>query len=288
LFVAANPFTLTAFARNFLRALVEMPVTGLQPDTFAQGAADKLNMAFFTVGLLPAFGAGPGAAFVLFNSLALIGLAALALRRRRTFVVFALWLCLAPALIILYLQFRQQFFANRYVLFALPAYLVVIAHGLATLARRLRLAPGWAVVGLIVLLGFEFSRVLVDYHTSKDDWRRVGAFLTANVRAGDVVAAPDVQFFIRFYAPDQPGRIVDANDLGPHQQALEDGERFWFVWSDYTLLPVDEVRLWVKKLPGATIELDPHIRVIYIHPGLSQAQAEAEAAQFVVPPPTLR
>jgi 4-amino-4-deoxy-L-arabinose transferase-like glycosyltransferase len=288
LFVAANPLTLTVFAGNFLGALVKVPVSSLPVDTFAAGGADKIDQAFFVKGLLPAYGGGPGAALVVFNVLAVTGLIALAFRDRRRLAISVLWLCLAPGLVILYLQYRQGFFANRYVLFALPVYLLLIARSLATLTRRLPFGGALTLAALLILLAFDFNQLEAYYRQPKDDWRRVGTFLAANVRAGDAVAAPDVQFFIRFYAPTQPGSLVDANDLGPHQEALDNAERFWFVWSDYTLVPIEETRQWVKQLPGITFELDPKVKVIFVHPGLTRAEMEAEAAQFVIPPPSVR
>jgi hypothetical protein len=96
-----------------------------------------------------------------------------------------------------------------------------------------------------------------------------------------------VQAFIRFYAPHQAATIVDANDLGPHKEALANGERFWFVVSDYTLLPVEETKQWAESLPGVTFQLDPLIKVIYVHPGLTPADTLDEESHFVIPPPTI-
>ena len=251
-----------------------------------------------------------------FVALALLGLVALARRSPARAAWGALWLLLAPALVIVYLQYRQQFFALRYILFALPIYLVLISAGLISLAEWLgltftagpgsrngspilsgtpsRFGKGLGVrssavllVGVIGLGLLQFGEVRHDYTVPKDDWRRVGAFLTANVRPGDTLGAPDVQAFIRFYAPAQPAAIVDSSARGPHEEALANGERFWFVWSDYTLAPVDATRAWVSALPSVTIDLDPRIRVIFVHPGRTQAEMLAEAQGFAIPPPTL-
>ena len=185
----------------------------------------------------------------------------------------------------------------------MPIYLLLAAGGLAAIAgavRRwragtVRWGSGWALragpavfgLGLALLLGWQLGRLAGYYRAPKGDYRRVGQFLTLNTRPGDTLGAPDVQAFIRFYAPHQAAVIVDANDLGPHQQALANGERFWFVLSDYTLRPVDETREWATGLRGVTIQLDPSIKVIFVHPGLTQEQMLAEAATFVVPPPSL-
>jgi 4-amino-4-deoxy-L-arabinose transferase-like glycosyltransferase len=288
LFIAASPFTLVTFAQRYLGALVTLPVNGLTTDTGVRlSNPDTLNLSFFVNGILPFYGGGPGVALLLFSGFALIGLIALMVHNRRLLMLFVLWLLLAPALILIYLQYRQQFFAIRYILFVLPAYLLLIAHGLVSSARRLSFQRPAILLGLLVLAAFDLNQVSADYRKPKDDWRRVGAFLTANVRLGDAVAAPDVQFFIRFYAPDQPGSIVDANDVGPHEEALANAERFWFVWSDYTLIPIEDTRQWAKQLPGVTFELDPRIKIIYVHPGLTQAEMQAEAQQFAIPPPSI-
>lgn len=309
LWVAAKPEHLLLFARRFLVALgVAASGGALIAETGIPLRVNAaVNLDFFLKGLLPALGAGPGlAALLLYNGLALLGLAALAARQRRRLVLVVLWLAVTPALVVVYLQFRQQFFALRYVLFALPGYLLLVAHGLdvvtghrAKEARRgtqdietpawigwLRRAAPMAV--LAVLLGFGLNGIRLEYLTPKDDWRRVGAFLTANVRPGDTLGAPDVQAFIRFYAPDQPAAIVDTSARGPHEQALANGERFWFVWSDYTLLPVDDTRAWVNSLSSVTIQLDPRIKVIFVHPGRTQAEMLEEAEGFVIPAPSLR
>jgi uncharacterized membrane protein len=288
LLVAANPFTLAVFAQRYLGVLAALPVSGLATETGVRVTnPDTLTMNFLLKGLLPQYGGGAGAALGVFVGLALVGLLALAIENRRQLALFGLWLILAPALVLIYLQYRQQFFAIRYLLFVLPAYLSLVVHGLWTLGRWRPLRPVIIVGGLLTLLAFDLNQAALDYGQPKDDWRRVGAFLAANARPEDAVAAPDVQFFIRFYAPGQPGTIIDANDLGPHQQALADYDRFWFVWSDYTLLPVDEVRQWVNHLPSVTLQLDPKIKIVYIHPGRTQAEMLAEAQQFVIPPPSI-
>jgi hypothetical protein len=196
-----------------------------------------------------------------------------------------------PALVIIYLIYRDQFFALRYILYALPIYLILAAAGLAALAQavgrviRSPWAPRAVVgLGLALLVFFQFQRVAFYYAQHKADYRRVGQFLALNTRAGDALGAPDVQAFIRFYAPHMAAEIVDANDLGPHQEALADSERFWFVIPDYTLTPVGETQNWAKGLASVTLQLDPDLKIIFVHPGLTQAQMLDEAAGFQIPP----
>jgi hypothetical protein len=354
---AARPEHLALFARQFAAALANAPVTGLLSD---QGGAVALgnvvNADFVLRGLLPFYGGGDGWRLIPFVGLAGLGLARLAWRDRGRLALALLWLLLAPALVIVYLQYRQEFFALRYVLFALPVYLLLAAEGvntvggfiwrLETAATKARSLPSqaeirtlhdkgrratdggaitprgryaeapvtgarakhwlskgkttsgrganpsplrWAVLalGAALLVGLQLGQVRRDYGVPKDDWRRVGAFLTANVRPGDMVGAPDVQAFVRFYAPGQAGALVDANDRGPHEQALANGERFWFVWSDLTQTPIDQTRAWVEGLAGVRVQLDPRIWVIFVHPGRTQAEMLREAESFVIPAPSI-
>src|SRR5262249_30656595 len=157
--------------------------------------------------------------------------------------------------VIVYLQYRSQFFALRYILYALPIYLLLSAAGVWSLVdwiirntTQARVGGALFAAATALLIVFQLQRVVFDYHVPKDDWRRLGEFLMLNTRPGDTLGAPDVQAFIRFYAPNQKAALVDANDLGPHQQALANGERFWFVDSTYTLLPVGETQQWARSL----------------------------------------
>jgi hypothetical protein len=295
LVVGFSPEHASSYASEFLGALVAAPATGgLVSDTGVMvHLATTLDADFFLHGVLPFFGGGEGLALVAFSALVLLGLFAFARRDPARLVMALLWLLLAPGLVIVYLQYRQQFFALRYILYALPVYLMLAAAGLSALSgalgRRWRRAGGQALygAGLALLLFSQLQRVAFNYTVPKDDWRRVGRFLTLNARPGDTLGAPDVQAFIRFYAPHQQATIVDANDLGPHKEALANGERFWFVLSTYTLDPMGETQAWAESLPGVTFQLDPVIKVIFVDQNLSQAGMLAEAQRFVVPPQSI-
>ena len=295
LVVGFSPEHAGLYATSFLGALFAAPAEGgLVSDTgIAVHLTTSLDADFFVHGLLPFLGGGEGLALVLFVALVLLGLLAFVRRQPARLALALLWLLLAPGLVILYLQYRQQFFALRYILYALPIYLILAAAGLSALAgalaARWRPAAGPALLslGLALLVGLQLQRVAFEYTVPKDDWRRVAEFLTRNTRPGDTLGAPDVQAFIRFYAPHQQAVIVDANDLGPHEEALANGERFWFIDSTYTLLPVAETQAWARALPNVTFQLDPAIKVIFVDPSLSQAGMLAEAQTFVVPPPSI-
>ena len=293
LFVDYQPDWLGFWARRFLGAVAAAPAAGgLVSDAGAVlTGGDAPPVEFLLRGVLPFFGGGEGPALTLFAGLALLGFIVLARWDRTRFTLAGLWLAVGPAFVIIYLIYRDQFFALRYILYALPIYLMLAAAGLATLSRlagRLlssQRAPRAVLgLGLALMVSFQSQRLAFYYAQHKADYRRVGQFLTLNTLPGDMLGAPDVQAFVRFYAPNQAAVIVDANDIGPHQQALANGERFWFVVSDYTLAPLAETREWALGLTGVTLRLDPDIKVVFVHPGLTQAQMLEEAAGFTIPP----
>src|SRR4029079_16108485 len=103
---------------------------------WTRGRTQPVDFIFRAV--LPFFGGGEGLALVLFAGLALAGLMVFARRDRARLALAALWGAARPALVIIYLIYRGQFFALRYILFALPIYLLLTAAGLGALARFAR------------------------------------------------------------------------------------------------------------------------------------------------------
>jgi hypothetical protein len=115
----------------------------------------------------------------------------------------------------------------------------------------------------------------------------VGAFLRANVRPGDVIFAPDVQAFVRFYYPEGSSQLSGANGLDEIYAALNPAPRAWFVISQYTLKDMSYVKDEIAFLPSAVISLDPVIEVRYFRKHAGPLQAQQDAAQFVIPPRSL-
>jgi len=132
----------SSYASDFLGALVAAPATGgLVSDTgVAVHLATTLDADFFLRGVLPFFGGGEGLALAAFSAVVVLGLYAFA-RRQPARLVMACCGCCSRRAGHVYLQYRQQSFALRYILYALPIYLMVAA---APVCPRQRARPAVA------------------------------------------------------------------------------------------------------------------------------------------------
>ena len=119
-----------------------------------------------------------------FGVLGVAGLAALA--RRQRLVETALWL-LVPALLVSYFATRNfKVFNPRYVAVSMPAFLLVVAAGLADLRRR------WAIVlalAVATLWGVSLAQHYFVPAYGKEDYRGTAELLRERGRAGERVLA---------------------------------------------------------------------------------------------------
>jgi hypothetical protein len=285
-------------AENFLSAIAAAAAVQAAPAVSLRAPginpfAPSLTYNFFVGRLLAQLGAGGGWTLIWFNGLALLGIAS-AFRARGGRLLFLLaWLIIGPGLIVAYLYYRNEIFAMRYVLFALPAYLLLVARGLAAAAgwieRRLA-GPAASAVALAALAGFAWLDVqdLAGYYrTPKDDWRRIGAFLAANVRPGDAIYAPNVQAFVEFYFPAAPEFLVYEDGKREAQYTYGQHDRTWFVVSDWVTDDITDTRRLVDLLPGVRFQWAETAFVKFTHRGRSEAEIAQEAETFSIPPPSL-
>jgi mannosyltransferase len=106
------------------------------------------------------------------------------------------WFVLPPVMLYVYSQIVRPIFGPaRYTLFVGPAYLILIAGGLARLPRLIRYP---LAVGLAVLAGSDMTRT-VFASDLKADWREAARFLDSRSRDVAVVVLSD-----------NPGRNVEA------------------------------------------------------------------------------
>jgi 4-amino-4-deoxy-L-arabinose transferase-like glycosyltransferase len=310
LLATSDPLVILPLGQNYLAAILSAAAANQPPPVSLRAAganpfAPELTYDFFAGRVLGPLGAGRGAALALFNSLLLIGVIAAVRARVRLGVVllelhpgtaFLLaWLLAGPGLILGYLFYRNEIFAIRYVLFALPAYLLLVARGTVILAERLpalaqpraRLAPA---LSLAVLAGFgwiNLGSVAEYYRTPKDDWRRIGAFLQSNVQPGDAIFAPNVQSFVEFYFPGATEFLVYADTKREAQVAYGQHARTWFVMSDWVTYDITDTRKVIALYPGVVFQWDGTAFVKYTHRGKSEAEMQLEAENFQVPAPSL-
>jgi 4-amino-4-deoxy-L-arabinose transferase-like glycosyltransferase len=307
LFLTADASVVVPLAENFAGAVAAQAAnTAPTVSLHAPGVnpfAPTMTSDFFVGRILEQLGAGGGLALWLFNGLAVLGVAASVQARVRHGALLArfagrlpyllAWLFVGPGLIIGYLVYRNEIFAMRYVLFALPAYLLLTARGLTAVLGWLKeqrgalAAGGLAVAALAVFTGLNARAVWAYYATPKDDWRRMGAFLAANVRPGDAIFAPDVQTFVEYYFPGASEYLVYADSRREAQYTYAQHTRTWFVVSNWATYDTGDTRKVIELFPGVTYEWATSAYIKFTQRGLADQELETEAASFAIPPPSL-
>jgi len=180
--------------------------------------------------------------FKILNSKSLIGFASFEIRNSNFTLLFALIIALPPVLIYLLSLTPVSFFAPkiqaRYLLVLLPAYVMLLALGVALLARFSRYLAAFAV--LFVLAASTF--VLNDYYADRrltDDYATLANTINSFARQGDLVLLdtdqewPTFLYYLRaplewLGAPN--GRPMDAGAADTLvQRALTRGSAVWLV-----------------------------------------------------------
>ena len=135
-----------------------------------------------------------GATALVFGALTVLGLKAL--HRRGRLGEGLLWL-LAPALVVSYFAVQNfKVFHPRYLSVALPAYLALLAAGLADLPPRLRAGAAAAVA---LLWAVSLQHHYFDPRYRKEDMRSAGALLTARAASGERILAVNTDVLLFYY-----------------------------------------------------------------------------------------
>ncbi len=239
--------------------------------------------------------------------LLLAGLGVLQLRRRRADVIFLLTWLVGAFLAILVIDYAiHYFFAIRQMLFALPAYLILIAAGiwfvLRLLQRGLRhlvgrrqtvVAPTLAVFALLIALAYPTLPWLRIYH-SRDrsiDWRSAGALLNANVgpRHAFVILGGErfyVGDFLAFYSPDIAPRAPRTQNLSDLEQAYRTGQPLWVLATAQLATRAHAAALqdWLRDHPGLHFSFGQGLEIYYFQDAASPTTLAQTATHLILPP----
>jgi 4-amino-4-deoxy-L-arabinose transferase-like glycosyltransferase len=317
IFILIVILLLTGHLRRLYNVSFSFSKVVYQPEALTLPAAEKPNrgegppqeLGFFRERVLMPLGSGNELDLLLYNAYLLS--AALALgwprQRRRAALLYVLsWFSLPIVLIYLFLMQRGTFFAVRYVLYTLPAYLILVAYGIETVfirlgARFLRRRPSfrWAGLPYALLTGLIFLMLaplvlaevdeLITYYAadSREDWRAVGQLLRDNARPDDAVIAVKAEPAINWYYP--PAR--SAYGALSHSQALwdtmEQHQRRWFVLSSYSYKRDQGLRDWLQQQHAVTIAIDRRVVVHFQQEGLTAGEMLAQVRTFVLPQKSL-
>jgi hypothetical protein len=176
------------------------------------------------------------------------------------------WLIVPIGLIYLFLLQRGTFFAVRYILYTLPAYLALVAYGIDSLAnfiiklglksRNQVFSTGlarwktlvsepirlrhWAGYGFITLaltpLMLAQRQQLSTYYLSDayEDWRAVGQLLEREAGPDDAVMAVRAESAINWYYPPASAPFGTFWRSEPIWKVINKHQRRWFILSSYS------------------------------------------------------
>jgi hypothetical protein len=279
-----------------------------QPETLTVPAVEKPNRGsgppvspdFFRESVLIPLGTDDPAILLLYNVFFLAALLTLvrahAGRRQATLLLLA-WLVLPILLIYLFLLQRGTFYAVRYILYTLPAYLILTAYGLDRLISLIdrpeetgRLRPGRLLAYLLLALALlplilsQWDQTRSHYAAdSREDWRAVGQLLQAEAAPGDAVIAVRAEATINWYYPPAKRPFGTFWRSEPIWQALNQQPRRWFVLSSYSFKHDQGLRGWLTNQQAVKIAIDRRVEVYFHQEGQSFGQMLAQVKNFALP-----
>ncbi len=279
--------------KGFGEALVEPEKFTVEAEQkLDQGEGPQINASFFKFELLtPLAGRGADIALWSFNLLAGLGLLYLLAWRKYTLsALLLLWLILPVVAIIAFLVYRGAFFASRYVIAILPAYLTLLAVGILALPRWLKCAePRWLspaafllLSGIVVINSTEGLNQLYQNQT-KENWRLVGKFIVKNAQPGDTVIAMRAEPAINWYYPQAWAAPNYFWTLAEIQETAAQAKRSWVVLSIFSSTVDGPVKTWLSEQGAIRFDLDPAITVYYLGTNTLSNQLLAEVQNFVLP-----
>ncbi len=167
-----------------------------------------------------------------------------------------------PILAIMALSWGRRDFAPRYLIFAAPAYYLLIGQGLASLLRSGRAARiALGVAALLLVLGASSLSLHRYYYNPtywRDDIRGVADFINGHSRKGDAVIlnayylGPSFFYYYRQDVPvvGLPGSIPPNwdKDLAILADTAGSHDRLWLVlWQTYFTDPEGRIQDWVAQ-----------------------------------------
>lgn len=217
-------------------------------------------------------------AAAVFGTLGVFGLAAVARRRRLADVL--LWV-VVPALVVSFFATRNfKVFHPRYLAVAQPAFLLVLAAGLADLRGRRRALAAAAVA---LLWAASLGHHYFDPRYGKEDYRGAARLVAERGRAGEQVLAVGAEDPVSYYyrGPLRVDRLWLGYASRPARLAQELDEKLagahgtWVVLSRPEDLDPQGVfaRMLDEGLPDATRHRLEGVRVWHLGPGAALRRA---------------
>lgn len=261
------------------------------------GSGPPIEPEFFVEKVLMPLGTVRPSVLLLYTAFFLIALLSLLRYRSRHQAAVLLtlgWLILPVILIYAFLLYRGTFYATRYILYTLPAYLLLVSYGISVSVNvilrlnfhRLKylLQGGLLVLALAPLLLAQADQLLSHYRAdSREDWRAVGQLLQANAGADDVVIAVRAEPTMSWYYPPAAAPFDRYGRSQPIWEALNRHQRRWFVLSSYSFKQDQGLRDWLRNQGAIKIAIDRRVVVHFHEEGQTPGQMLAQVKTFSLP-----
>jgi len=311
-FILLIIFTLNGRLRHLYNVGGRFSTVVSQPETLTLPADEKpnkglgppLKLEFFTTDVLMPLATADPTILLLYNAFLLITLVSIVVAKPvdRTAILLLLgWLFLPIILIYLFLLQRGTFFAVRYILYTLPAYLILVAYGIDTLVTSIlnffiteqqdsilnskKLLWGSLLfLAATPLIFAELNELLTHYSAdSREDWRAVGQLLQNNAEPDDAVIAVKAEPAINWYYPPASAPFGTFSRSEPIWEAIKQHKRRWFVLSSYSFKRDEGLRNWLREQQAVTIAIDGRVVVYIQQEGLTAEELLAQVHTFALP-----
>ena len=241
--------------------------------------------------MAPLAGGKQNTILLLFNGLVGLGVIDLLLRRQHNQVLFlGLWFLVPIITVIAFLIHRDEFFATRYIISVLPAYLMLVTIGMVAIPRWLKFSSiGWLALLLICAVLIQNLRApLQQYYAGgdKEDWRLVTRFVTQNAKLEDAVMAVNAESTLNWYFPSATAESDYFDDLENIKARVSEAQRSWVIVSIFSVYlgPKDAlIKAWLGEQGAIRLEIDPLIVVYYVGPTASPDELLDEIQTFALP-----
>jgi hypothetical protein len=279
--------------KGFGEALVEPDKFTAAPEQkLDKGQGPQLTADFVKFEILTPLGGGATDISLWgFNLVVGLGLVYLVSQKQYRLALFLLlWLILPIIIIVAFLVYRGAFFAIRYIIFVLPAYLTLLALGMLALPRWLKCAePRWLslvallLVSALVFNDFRGGLERFYFDKNKEDWRLVGNFINQNAGPADKVIAMRAEPAVNWYRPSAWAAPNYFWTLDEIKETVASAPRSWVILSIFSSTVDDQVEAWLTEQGAVHFPLDPLITVHYLGPSATPGQLLAEAQRFALP-----
>lgn len=208
-------------------------------------------LADYGQGVVPAAGVWAAILFGVVALAALLWLPGPRAARRAAVRLAAAWL-FVPVLLLFLVTLRRPMFTTRYLIFVLPAYLLLVAAGLAAVGRRSRVAAGVLLAVLLVLNG----RNLVSQARTpiKADYRAATTHVLQRLHAEDLVLfqIPYGRYSFDYYLEQQAGR---AGSGWPRPSTAAEGSYRWAegLYTNQGMSPEEAGRRMAELTAGSRV-----------------------------------